>query len=247
MRYDGSTYTGACTDSSWKDPNCFQSCPKCTPPHTAPPPPIQHTLLTLTLTAYKSQGPNTLYRCSNEKWCCSKGGNITSCCSDPSVSTFNGTEVAGDIYNGSAWAPGFTLVQFADPKTGKTGGSFPTGSALPGKNGTHSAAASSCPAPKNDDATKVGLGVGLGVGVPLLAALGAVLFLWSKERRSNRDLRQGVGQGVGKVEGPGYGYAGNGNGGQKHWHEMPDEETAKELPTSATAGRGELFGEGVQR
>lgn len=79
--------------------------------------------------------------------------------------------------------------------------------------------------------------------MPLLAALGAVLFLWSKERRSNRDLRQGLG----KVEGPGYGYAGNGNGAQKHWHEMPDEEPAKELPTSATAGRGELFGEGIQR
>lgn len=154
--------------------------------------------------------------------------------------------MAGEIYNGSAWAPGFTLVPVADLQAGHTGGSFPTGSALVGGNGTHSAA-TSCPTGTSKDTTKIGLGVGLGMGIPLLAALGAVLFLWSRERRANRELRQGVGQGPGIFKGPGYGYVGARDGGQGYWHEMPVEEVAKEMPASATAGRRELASDGLGR
>jgi hypothetical protein len=38
--------------------------------------------------------------------------------------------------------------------------------------------------------TKFGVGVEIGIGVPLLAALGAVLLLLAREKRSNRELRQ---------------------------------------------------------
>lgn len=118
-------------------------------------------------------------------------------------------------------------------------------------NGTNSSTTLAAGVNKNNDATKVGIGVGIGVGVPLLAALGAVLFLLSKERRANRELKQITGQGglLGeKTDGNGYGYGYAGNGrGQSHWHEMPDETAARELPGSATAGREELFGEGIAR
>jgi len=40
---------------------------------------------------------------------------------------------------------------------------------------------------------KVGLGVGLGIGIPLLLALGGASFLYSREKRTNQDLKKNLG------------------------------------------------------
>ncbi|KAI4200488.1 MAG: hypothetical protein LQ350_003858 [Teloschistes chrysophthalmus] len=78
---------------------------------------------------------------------------------------------------------------------------------------------------KVSTATKVGVGVGVGVGVPLLAALGATLFLWSREKKRGRELQQRAAAGAGqetlwaKAQG---GYKeGYGAGGSQRVHEMP--------------------------
>lgn len=142
--------------------------------------------------------------------------------------------MAGAIYNGSAWPTGFSLVPTTDLKDP----SLSNGTGSASGNGTHGI----------NDAMKVGVGVGIGVGVPLLAALGAVLFLLSKERKANKQLRQNSGQiGQWGEKTGGNGYVGN-EGAQGPWHEMADKDSvAKEMPASATAGRVELFGEGVAR
>lgn len=163
--------------------------------------------------AYKSSVTNTLYRCNDNNWCCSAGGNTTSCCNDPGVDNVLFNVGQTNIANGSAWAPGLTLVPISAVQT-----SLPTSSqtGLP----TSSKSAQSCPtqtvvrdinspaqnggitlAEKDrdvDDKTKkVGLAVGFGVGVPLLVALATAIFLLWREKRAHQGLRQQVTSGMG--------------------------------------------------
>ena len=53
-----------------------------------------------------------------------------------------------------------------------------------------------CPA-SGDYAMKAGLGAGLGIGLPLIAALGTLLFFLLREKRISRELRQNTGANTG--------------------------------------------------
>ncbi|KAK0511200.1 hypothetical protein JMJ35_006752 [Cladonia borealis] len=177
---DLSINTGTCTDKTWKDPSCFQQCP---------------------ISAdYKTPYVNTLYRCDWNYWCCSAGGNETSCCNDPNVASFSVTrlDIPAAIYNGSGFASGFTVAPVQGLNTQSSV------SALSSTSVTHptttGAPLLSAPACRNltssPNPTTVGIGAGLGVGIPLLIALGSVSFLLLRERRRSRNLLQVV------IEGP---------------------------------------------
>ena len=135
--------------------------------------------------AYRTSVTNTLYRCSNNNWCCSAGGNITSCCNDPGIENVLFKLDGSEISNGSAWASGLTLVPISAVQTT----SLPTASML-----TQSCPTQSCPPQtvikESSETRKVGLAVGFGTGVPLFIAFSvAVVLLW-RERRSSKLLRQ---------------------------------------------------------
>lgn len=139
--------------------------------------------------AASAPSSTALYRCSDNKWCCSHGGNITSCCNDPGVSTFSSS--LSTIYNGSAWSPNYTIAAVSDvrrdssPSSSAAPSNCPTSANLAG--GGNDTAGQQCPANDVGKATmEVGLGVGLGMGIPLLAALGALGVLWGRERSANR-------------------------------------------------------------
>ena len=107
------------------------------------------------------------------------------------------------IYNGSGFVSGFALssgtastsselattVTAIDATTTVT---EPSTHACPTASGAHNN--TTCPSPEasigKSDMTKVGVGVGVGIGVPLLAALAAVLFLWAREKKRNREYQQ---------------------------------------------------------
>jgi hypothetical protein len=82
------------------------------------------------------------------------------------------------------------------------------------------------------------VGVGLGIGVPLLAALGSVIFLLAREKRANRRMRDYVNQTMGDDHAPLSGFKGPGDGKQTFRAEMPDSREVKELPGSSL-GMGE--------
>ncbi|KAI4089374.1 MAG: hypothetical protein L6R37_008053, partial [Teloschistes peruensis] len=181
---------------------------------------------------FATDNVNTLFRCCGNEWCCSKGGNTTSCCDDRNVILFQNPSYSklAQIYNGSAFASGFTLSQISRSTTSTASTATPNATAtnqvvspIPNSNDRNE---NSAPAPaKVSTATKVGVGVGVGVGVPLLAALGATLFLWSRERKRGRELQQRVAAGAGqealwaKAQG---GYKeGYGTSGSQRVHEMP--------------------------
>lgn len=115
------------------------------------------------------------------------------------------------IYNGSAWASGYTLVPTSALATNATNTTVveagPTTTATISSSGT----------PRNDghEATKVGVGVGLGVGVPLFAALATLWVLLAKEKRKTRLLQD---KGAGGFSN-GYGYPNNdaGRGQEPQW------------------------------
>ncbi|KAL8725237.1 MAG: hypothetical protein Q9166_007476 [cf. Caloplaca sp. 2 TL-2023] len=185
---------------------------------------------------YATNEVNTLYRCDYNQWCCSQGGNITSCCNDPNVYTFPGPTVYSPamIYIGTAFAPGYTLsLTTASTNTasaptasatraGKSEGACPINSSEQSNN--------TCPVPSNkednNDTTKV-VGVGVGIGVPLLAALAATLFLWSREKKRTRELQQQAANGGlqqlpwGKPS-TGYGPSNGMEGYQQRPHEIGD-------------------------
>jgi hypothetical protein len=162
--------------------------------------------------AYRQDNTNTLYRCNHDEWCCSAGGNETSCCNDPNVSLFN--VYGSNITNGSAWATDLALLPVSQGQTTSAGSAStiisiitrtttktetsiaPNASwgLIPNGPGTTTIATSSSrpsAAGTNKEATRIGVGVGVGagVGVPMFASLAGVWFLWSKERRANRELR----------------------------------------------------------
>ncbi|KAL8640835.1 MAG: hypothetical protein Q9228_002294 [Teloschistes exilis] len=210
LQWDMSINTGACTDRTWSSTACFHGCPA----------------------TFATDNVNTLFRCSGNEWCCSKGGNTTSCCDDRNVILFQNPSDSklAQIYNGSAFASGFTLSQVSRSTTSTASTATPSATATnqvvsPTPN-SDDRNENSAPAPaKVSTTTKVGVGVGVGVGVPLLAALGATLFLWSKEKKRGRELQQRAAAGAGQEppwakaqEGYKEGY---GAGGSQRVHEMP--------------------------
>ena len=171
---DLSLNTGTCTDKTWKDPSCFQQCPRSAD--------------------YETPYVNTLYRCDWNYWCCSAGGNETSCCNDPNVASFSVTrlDIPAAIYNGSGFASGFTV---APVQALNTQYSVPAPSSTPVNHPTRiGGALLSAPVCRNSTSSPnpitVGIGAGLGVGIPLLIALGSVSFLLLRERRRSRNLLQ---------------------------------------------------------
>lgn len=169
VKWDSSLNTGACTDSTWEDSSCFQQC----------------------------GAFSTLYRCSNNNWCCSNGGNTTNCCNDSGVSLFTITGQAL-IQNGTAFVSGYNIAPVADivsststaTSTSASGTSSPTSSS-----GSQSATSPTSTSTSNSDsgALAAGLGAGLGVGIPLAIAVGALTYLLMRERKKNKALQQGFG------------------------------------------------------
>lgn len=162
--------TGLCTDSTWQDQACF---PRCLKPSRRP-------------------GPSSLYRCSNDLWCCSNGvANTTSCCQDGGINLFPITAHA-TVENGSAFLHGYSIAPLASIMTGSI-------AASPSSSLTHSvttdvagsviATASSATASSSADSGAVlatGLYSGLGVGIPLLAVVSVLSFLLMREKRLHR-------------------------------------------------------------
>ena len=91
------------------------------------------------------------------------------------------------IYNGSAWASGFTVTPVQALET-KSGISTPSSTIVNQPSSIHGTLSSLNP-------TTVGIGVGLGVGIPLLIALSSVSFLLLLERRKSRILTQAINEG----------------------------------------------------
>lgn len=186
------------------------------------------------ISAYKTSVTNTLYRCTDNNWCCSAGGNTTSCCDDPNVGSVLFNVGQTEITNGSAWASGLTLVPIAAvqtslPTSSKSAHSCPTQTVVRDINSTaQSGGVTLAEQDHNDDdqTKKVGLAVGFGVGVPLLVALFAAIFLLWREKRAHQGLRQqvtgGMGQPVHEVSGHGW--------NKPNEMYARDERAVKEMP-----------------
>ena len=174
--WDTSINTGTCTDKTWASPICFQQC--------VPTLGIDH-------------GFHTLYRCNYDFWCCSTGGNTTSCCNDAGVEPFL-LKSSDAVMGGSGILAGFTIAPVeiqtstsTAPSSASAASNADTGptksySSVAGSNTT----ATQEPYPEHNtsvsDAIKTGLGAGLGVGLPLLAGLTlALVFLRRLRRQSN--------------------------------------------------------------
>lgn len=183
--------------------------------------------------AYKTSVTNTLYRCNDNNWCCSTGGNATSCCNDPGIENFFFNVGQADISNGSAWAPGLTLVPIAAvqtslPTSSISAQSCPTQTVLKEVNGTTgSDGETQGEMDYSGETQTVGLAVGLGISVPLLIALSAALFLLWREKRSHQMLRQQL---SGELVQPVNAVSGY---GRKEPYEIytRDGQAVKEMPT----------------
>ena len=177
-QWDTSFNTGTCTDKTWTSPSCFQQCPP---------------------SLGNDHGFQTLYRCNDNQWCCSTGGNTTSCCNDGGVDLFTLKNVSA-VMGGTGFLAGFTIAPVGDLQTSiGTGPSstLATSNAIdagPTKSQSSAAASNTTdtetPDPKSptsaSDVTKTGLGAGLGVGIPLAAGLTvALLFLRRLRSQSN--------------------------------------------------------------
>ena len=186
--------------------------------------------------AYKTRVTNTLYRCNGNNWCCSAGGNITSCCNDPDIDLFNVGQA--EIFNGSAWAPGFTLVpvEAVQTRTSTSSGSVkscPTATVFTKINATAASASDQVDGNHDDDdhqdTKKVGLAVGFGIGLPLLVALSSVIFLLWREKRSHQALRQQISGGYPQPVNPNATY-----GWKKPYEMCAREDEVREMPTGPT-------------
>lgn len=160
--------TGLCTDSTWQDQACF---PRCLKPSRRP-------------------GPSSLYRCSNDLWCCSNGAaNTTSCCQDEGINLFPILAHA-TVENGSAFLHGYSIAPLASIMTGSVAlSSTPTHSATTTDAAGSLITTTPAVAGTSADSDKVlatGLYSGLGVGVPLLAVVSILSFLLLREKRLHR-------------------------------------------------------------
>ena len=177
VQNDTSLNTGLCTDSTWQDQACFPRC----------------------LTPRRRQAPSSVYRCSNNKWCCSDGvSNATSCCQDQDIDLFPIIEHAA-VENGSAFLHGYSIAPIASILTNGVG---PTTTPLQTLTFTTDISGSpvTITATTTGDPTALpvrevadhqavltsGLGAGLGIGIPLLAAIGVLSFLLFREKRRHR-------------------------------------------------------------
>lgn len=181
-------------------------------------------LFLLYLDLSPTSNSNPMYRCDNNNWCCFPDGNLDSCCNSTSLNdqfSLVGTGKKYQIFNGSAWAPGFTMVPLATSTTNDTTvEAGPTVTASISSNGT--------PYSNGHEAIRVGVGVGIGIGVLLLAALTSVWVLLVKEKRRTR-LLQSIGHG-GVSEGHGYPNGVAGRGQERQWQELPAIQPVRELP-----------------
>ena len=183
-KWDTSINTGTCTDKTWTDRSCFQSCPQSTT--------VDH-------------GFNTLYRCNDNRWCCSTSGNTTSCCNDHDVDLFLLGEV-GAVMGGTGFQTGFTIAPLERLQTSQstvaTGQSTAAKSQSTGFSSTLSQTQSTELAGQNVDAgrasstntTETGLGAGLGVGLPLLAGLIVALLFLRRLRSQTNSIRTDSGK-----------------------------------------------------
>ena len=176
-QWNTSINTGTCTDKSWTSSNCFQQC-----------------VATLGI----DHGIHTLYRCNDNQWCCSTGGNITSCCNDLGVNLFVMKDPDA-VMGGSGFLAGLSIAPVETQTSTSTApsSSSATSNAIDtGPTRSYSSDAGSkttatqTPYPEHNpsvsDATKTGLGAGFGVGLPLLAGLTlALVFLRRLRRQSN--------------------------------------------------------------
>jgi len=211
-----------------------------------------------TASAYKTDYDNTLYRCtgndSGRQWCCSIGANTTSCCDDENVNLFD--IGAPQIINGSVTSTTvltMVLTKTSCPAASASGAASITKDSITTTTATSMSEGSAagdgadnmC---KNDgDEKTVGLGVGIGMGVPLLAALGAALFFWARERRSHKDLRRTMNDGLeGRSTQAAQGVVSSGGNAKfEHRHELDGagdltEMGSGEMQEMAAVGRGRI-------
>lgn len=172
-QWDTSINTGTCTDRTGTDHSCFQQCP---------------------LTLGSDHGFHTLYRCNDNKWCCSTGGNKTSCCADGDVELFPLKDVAA-VMGGTGFLTGFTiapmdLLRQTNNKSTAATSSAASATPDPSPQSSSSAAAAAAaastttpaapPRTASDATLKTALAAGLGVGLPLLVALLVALFFLAR-------------------------------------------------------------------
>ena len=208
VSWDTSVNTGSCTDRSWESKDCFRRCPGA-------------------LGAL-----NTLYRCDDNEWCCSSGGNTTSCCQDPNVYLFklNGQNNPSRVMGGSAFVPGYTIAPIAALEAAeiRSNLSCPSNEA-DGQSASPSPA--TCPASGNN-VMETGLRAGLGIGPPLISALATLLFFLIREKRINRELRQNTGVPVMTThDARNHGAMLYDTKGHHNAHELDSGSAASELPS----------------
>lgn len=168
VQWDTSVNTGTCTDSTWKANGCFQHC-------------LVPRLDTI----------STVYKCTDNNFCCSGGGNTTNCCSDPDVGLFKITQLA-QVENGTAFVSGFSIAPNSVINAARPT-STPSSSASPSSSSAQATCAPASASPSascNSDKTTIGVGVGVGMGIPLLTL--ALLFsgLWYRERKQKIALQR---------------------------------------------------------
>ena len=242
LQWDTSVNTGTCTDRNWNDKSCFQPCLQgmifsllrilflamLVPLSLL----VRSILIRILSPAHGAIGSqSTLYRCDANFWCCSAGGNITSCCPEQN-NQFRLQDIA-QVQNGTAFAPGFTITPLASTMQSLATGSPTFASADPQLGSSCPSLSASASAQQcHTDQKKTlaaGLGTGLGIGVPLLAALGGVLFLLSREKRENANLKRNAAAYIPHHNGYPEKIAPQGSG----LHEMPNNPPrTPELPTS---------------
>ena len=183
LETDTSINTGTCTDKTWASLSCFQTC---------------------TPSLWNDHGFHTLYRCSDNLWCCSMGGNTTSCCSDGGVELFP-LPSGGVVTGGTGFLTGSTIATVetlqtsmsTEPSsTSATSNAIDTG---PTKSYSSAAAGNTTdtptPYPEHNvsvrDATKTSLSAGLGVGLPLLAGLTLALVYLRHLRSQSKSQSTG--------------------------------------------------------
>lgn len=156
---DSSLNTGTCTDASWNADACFQRC-----------------------LGIRIGAMSTVYKCSDNQFCCSGGANATSCCNDPGQNIFFKIPAAAQVENGTAFVNGYNIAPNS-AITAALSTSITSASASQPTTSTHATDASGLSSDCSSDKTKVGVGVGVGMGVPLIALVLLFLVLWLRERR----------------------------------------------------------------
>ena len=156
---------------------------------------------------------DTLYRCDDNQWCCSLGGNVTSCCQDSSTgrNLFRLPQTPAQIQNSTALAPGLTIARTEQLQS---------------------------PAPNST--VKIGVGIGVGILFPLLAVLIGALFQLSRVKRDRARLEKAVSDiyaardrassGYGGSPSAAHGFAPRELEGFKNTQELEVPNLSRELP-----------------